>query len=141
MKKVILSLCSVFCVLCCSILFFGCNQNDEITSNFIRFSIKEVSNSYLLDFTIEINNNTSNDLTILTEDFYIEINNEVNNDISFLYENDEIFYAYPTIKSKEKLIFRVRTISDINNKQYNTIILKYKDNKLVNDNVYISNNN
>ncbi len=140
MKKIVLSLYSVFCILCCSLIFFGCNQN-EITSNFIKFSIKEVSNSYLLDFTIEINNNTSNDLTILTQDFYIEINNEVKKDISFLYESDEIFYTYPTIKSNEKLIFRVRTKSDIKDKQYNTIILKYKKNILVNDDIYISNNN
>ena len=139
MKKVVLSLCSVFCILCCNILFFGCNQN-ELKSNFIRFSIGQTSNSYFLDFTIKIENNTSNDLMIENKDFYIEINNEIKNDISFLYESEEIFYTYPIIKSGENLTFRVRTISAINDKQYNTIILKYKDNTLVNDNVYISNN-
>ncbi len=123
----------------CSLLFFGCAKN-ELTAEFVRFSIEQRQNDYYLDFTIKFENNT-NDIQQITEnDFFIEINTEEKNDLSFLYENEEVFYPNPTININENLTIRIRVITEIKNKDHNTILLKYKDKTIINDNIYISNN-
>ena len=54
MKKVVLSLCSVFCILCCSILFFGCNENNKNIINIKGIEIiianAESKNQYPIEY-------------------------------------------------------------------------------------------
>lgn len=131
-------LCLMF--ISCSLFFTGCLQN-EFTTNFIRFDIqeREKSNDYCLDFVIEFDNKSSKDKTISKSDFYIEINNKQNEDVVFLYEYEDVFIlGHYTAKNNEKNKIRVRVVDNINMGERNKILVKYKEQELVNDNVYFS---
>jgi len=138
MKK--FTYCFLIIAICfASLGFLGCNNN-QVIANFVRFNIGQRQNDYYLDFTIEFKNNTNNLELINENDFYIEINTEEKKDIAYLYENEEVYYPAPSINKNETMTIRIRVITEINNKAYNTITFKYKDKTLVDDNVYISNN-
>ncbi|MGN0748181.1 MAG: hypothetical protein ACI4L1_00650 [Christensenellales bacterium] len=143
MKKFLKFSCLCLMFISCSLFSIGCSHN-EITAEFVRFNIKqkENSNDYCLDFTIKFDNNTKQNASIESNDFYIEINNEENNTISFLYEYEEFFYtSHITINANETLTLRVRIISTIKNKEYNSILFKYKNEILIEDNIYINSTN
>lgn len=141
MKRIFKISCFCLMFICCGLFFMGCSPKG-LSAEFIRFNIKQRNDDYCLDFTIKFNNKTKENTIIKEDDFYVEINNEEKNTISFLYEYDETFYTSNiTINNNEILTLRVRVISTIKNKDYNSILLKYKNEILVEDNVYISNTN
>lgn len=139
MKKILRSVCICLATLACCLCFVGCG-NDKVEANFVRFSIGQRQSDYYLDFTIKFYNKTNHDETLLASDFYVEINDEKNESISFWYDGVETYYAYPTIKSNESLTLRLRVTANVKNKDYNKIVVKFHDKVLVDDNVFISNN-
>ena len=73
MKKVVLSLCSVFCILCCSILFFGCNENNKNIINIkgieIMVSNAESKNQYPIEYlSINVLDLQTNEITQIYEE-------------------------------------------------------------------------
>lgn len=109
---------------------------------FVRFDIQQQQNSndYCLDFTIKFDNKTDKDEIVLQTDFYIEVNNEQKEDVVFLYEIEETYIlGHYTAKSNEEDKIRVRVVSTIKDREYNSIKVKYKDTTLIEDNIYIYN--
>lgn len=121
-------------------LLTSCKENN-LNAEFIRFSIGARESDYYLDFTVKINNQTGDTIYIETKDVYISINNNLIEDVSFLSETEETFLTYPTINNNDSLTLRFRICTNINNKDYNSIIVKYKNITLVNDNIFISDGN
>lgn len=137
MKKFKFIILSIFCFT--SFILAGCNHS-SITTNFIRFDIGQRQADYYLDFTIKFENKTNKSLSIEGNDFYVEINHEEKHDIGLLYDNEEIYYGNSiTLNKNETLSLRVRAISPIKERDYNSILIKYKNKVLVEDNIYIYN--
>lgn len=140
MKKIIKISCLYLLLISYSLFFVGCSKNNFLVE-YIRFDIQKRENSedYCLDFVIEFNNETNQDKIILKSDFYIEINNKQNGNISFLYEYEDVFIlGHYTAKNNEKNKIRVRAVDNINMGERNKILIKYKEQELVNDDVYFS---
>ena len=140
MKKFFKFSCLYLMFISCSLFFIGCSQN-EFSAEFVRFNIqqRENSNDYCLDFIIKFDNKTSQDIIISQSDFYIEINNKQNENIVFLYEYEEAYIlGHYTVRSNEENKIRIRIVDSININERNKIIVKYKEQELVNDNVYFS---
>lgn len=140
MKKFLKISCLCLLLIECSLFFVGCSQN-KFSVEYIRFDIQKRENNedYCLDFIIEFDNETNQDKIILKSDFYIEINNKQNGNISFLYEYEDVFIlGHYTAKNNEKNKIRVRVVDNINMGERNKILVKYKEQELVNDNVYFS---
>ena len=138
MKKFVKFSCLLFMIISCGLLF-GCSKN-TVSVEFVRFDRiqKQNSNDFCLDFTIKIDNKTEKDEIIFQSDFYVEVNNEQKTDIVFLYENEETtILGHYTAKSNEENKIRVRVISTIKDRDYNKIFLKYKDQTLIEDNIYM----
>ena len=133
-KKSIIFVLIFLCTLCC--LLGGCKPND-VKASFVRFSLGERTNDYYLDFTIRFTNNTNHTVYIEESDFYIEINNEEKNVGSFLYEYNETYYLLPSIDKNETITLRVRVISQLNSKEWNSILVKYNNSVLVDDSIYL----
>lgn len=135
MKKffTLLVLISCFVMIGC-----GCSKK-EMSVSFVRFTPVYRQTDYCCDFTLEFKNNSNSDQLLREKDFYICINNEIKDTVTFLHETNESFYLMPIIKIGETIKIRVRAISELNNKQRNLMLVKYKDKILVDDNVYINN--
>ena len=135
--KQIFSLIFIFIISVFS--FSACNltPKNEITAEFVRFSIGERQTDYYLDFTIKFKNQTSKELLLNQSDFFIEINNEQKTIITFLYEYEEVFISSANLilESYEEKNLRLRVTSNINMNNKNQILVKYKDKELINDNV------
>lgn len=131
-------------ILCC-VLCVGCidgEENEKVEVDFVRFNMGKRQTDYYLDFTVELSNNTKYSSSFETDDFYIEVNGNKIDNVTLMYEYEEIVYAaYVSVDSGDTLKIRVRAISAINNQQRNSIILKYKDKTLVDDQVYIRDTN
>ena len=139
MKKFIkISRCFLVLIISCFSLI-GCKK--DMTVEFVRFSIKKRQIDYCLDFTLKISNGTNQTQVIDDKTFYIEINNEEKTDKTFLYEYEETFYGPIVLQINESITLRLRVITNIKNRDYNKIILKYKNNLIINDNIYIKDNN
>lgn len=141
MKKFVKFSCLLFVFISCSLLFIGCSKS-TMSVEFLRFDIQQQQNSndYCLDFTIKFDNKTDKDEIILQSDFYIEVNNEQKEDVTFLYEIEETYIlGHYTAKSNEEDKIRVRVVSTIKDREYNSIKIKYKDTTIIEDNIYIYN--
>lgn len=134
-KAVYIFLAIVIC--CCSISLVACAYS-KLKASFVRFDIGERQDDFYLDFTVKFENKTNSTVTIDANDFDIEINGKKKIVGSFLYEFQDTFIAYPSIEKNETLILRVRVIAEVNRGEHNTILVKYNNSVLVDDNVYFN---
>ncbi len=141
MKRKTFSICLCLVFILSLIVFAGCFDSG-ISAEFVRFNIgKRNSGDSYLDFTIRLDNKSDHEEFILDSDFEVEINGKAVNTKSFLYEYEEVFIVgYPSVKSKEILTLRVRAIAEIKFEERNSILVKYKDKILVQDNVLFHEN-
>lgn len=134
-KRIFCILIAIFtCFLC--LMFSGC-ETESVKVSFVRFSWGERQNDYYLDFTVKFENNTNHATVIDESDFYIEINAQQENVGSILYEYQDVFYLQPIVEAKETLILRVRVISQLKKREWNTILVKYNNSVLVDDSIFI----
>lgn len=136
MKKVSKYLITVIIVFI-SLFFVGCH-NQSVKINFIRFELgKRQETDYYLDFTIKIKNNEKYKINIDNNDFVLKVNN---NDIvgaEYLSEYENVYIGKLLVEAKQQINIRVRFISNLNKQEWNSIQLKYKDNVIIEDRIYI----
>ncbi len=122
MKRKTFSICLCLVFILSLIVFAGCFDSG-ISAEFVRFNIgKRNSGDSYLDFTIRLDNKSDHEEFILDSD-------------------EEVFIVgYPSVKSKEILTLRLRAIAEIKFEERNSILVKYKDKILVQDNVLFHEN-
>lgn len=120
--------------------FVGCSDK-QLTVDFVKFNIGQRQNDYYLDFTLKFDNQTNNDIAINITDFIVQVNEEEFTSVGLLYEFEEVFYASAKVESKQELNIRIRVIADIKNKNYNYVSIKYNNELIIEDTLFISNNN
>ena len=131
--------------LCIAILlscfcFVGCSSK-QLTVSFVRYGIGQRQNDYYLDFTLKFDNQTNNDIAINITDFIVQVNEEEFTTVGLLYEFEEVFYASATVESKQELNVRIRVVTNIKTKDYNYMSIKYNNELIIEDTLYISDNN
>ncbi|MCM1289633.1 MAG: hypothetical protein NC132_03900 [Corallococcus sp.] len=142
MKKRFAICCITIVLILYGVLCVGCFDEGKFEASFVRFGIGKRQTDYYLDFTVKLDNKTNSTETVTSSDFCVEVNGNKIDSLTFLYESSDTFYpVFVSVESGSTLTLRVRAIAVVNNKQQNKILLKYKDKTLVEDNVYVSDNN
>lgn len=136
MKKFIKITCLTFVILFGIIFYTGCS-NKTLNVDFVRFNLGQRQNDYYIDFTLNFNNQTNNDIAINITDFYVKVNEEEFTSVALLYEYEEIFYASANVEKGKELNLRVRVVANLKEKNYNYLCIKYNNEKVIEDTIYI----